>query len=828
MSLSKLSQYIGMPSILSSLISSKEKKDVDFKVMKSNLDKIKESIFIYDDDLILGILAAVYSEGCNTLLEESVCFTALYGTKQYICARFGTLYIEDECSACDSVCQHNPEPLSVLTILDLSKDCRTRDSNLVSSGPKLRFYSGIRINDAISLIVLSTNICLISKKAQRWEKALKRAALIVFPLMQSFKDKEEIFDKDELVFVVDTQNIIVRVSPACAKFFLLSPSINNSDVEKKSTLIGLDASCLVKDNHLLANIRDEEFQCLNNIETWNNKRINLKAEHLRRVTRVRIHDVSCQVELEDKTKALEIQHKLMSQLAHELRNKYTASIDVMEEFMTKIETESTDDSLWNQLPNLRDAVSLLREGDLLIKTRLSLYKMQRGVYNTNENRKEPVEIYSHLVNALSAAGQSAYLENPDPQLSGESKNAAPKLNSTKSPNQIRRITTSQKDVVLRLRNEAKLPKKMKLILDTHIFDYVVSSLLSNALKFTSHGHIEFVIHDLESDYSCHDDNEKHLDSCSLVCGVRDTGQGIPESIRTSLFSNKVLTADERGSGLSLSACAAYLNVINGAIWLASSVRRKSFDSPFSDNASTDANTTIDENNQTYTDIRFRIPCFPIIESDEGYSSGDETQINDYYQKSGKATGTTSSSSNDSGSNEKASISSSLKEQCSLLQAHIPESTLTASNSRRDSYDSDFFKVSSKPSLIIRKIYIVEDSELMRKLIRNKLKATLNHVNDLDFFEYDTVEEFLDGNNNAVPSNDSLITIDHNLAAKGGLMVGSDLIKYLKDNNFNGTIVSISGDDAISTEHRLLGADFILGKPLPPVSTIRNILSTKAI
>mmetsp|Transcript_20061 Transcript_20061/g.25958 ORF Transcript_20061/g.25958 Transcript_20061/m.25958 type:complete len:134 (-) Transcript_20061:205-606(-) len=67
----------------------------------------------------------------------------------------------------------------------------------------------------------------------------------------------------------------------------------------------------------------------------------------------------------------------------------------------------------------------------------------------------------------------------------------------------------------------------------------------------------------------------------------------------------------------------------------------------------------------------------------------------------------------------------------------------------------------------------------------------------------------------------IVTIDQSLQSRGGVLTGTDLIKWLKDSlDFQGIMISSSGDAFIGKEHVSLGAHLAWGKPLPPKQKVQ--------
>mmetsp|Transcript_12707 Transcript_12707/g.51054 ORF Transcript_12707/g.51054 Transcript_12707/m.51054 type:complete len:287 (+) Transcript_12707:1792-2652(+) len=143
------------------------------------------------------------------------------------------------------------------------------------------------------------------------------------------------------------------------------------------------------------------------------------------------------------------------------------------------------------------------------------------------------------------------------------------------------------------------------------------------------------------------------------------------------------------------------------------------------------------------------------------------------------------------------------------------------------------KTARGPSLLappkeafLRKSVIARTAgDLMRRVIRSKLTKVCGAAK---VFEYDTVEQAMSAMERAPPAASAVVSIDHNLQAKGGRLTGSEMIQFLVAARFAGVIVSASGDDAAAHEHRQLGAHVVLGKPLPTVPVIRDAIALGSV
>lgn len=99
----------------------------------------------------------------------------------------------------------------------------------------------------------------------------------------------------------------------------------------------------------------------------------------------------------------------------------------------------------------------------------------------------------------------------------------------------------------------------RIITDRTKLTRIISNLLNNAIKFTGQGKIIFGYR-LKGDF--------------IEFYVKDTGIGIPEELQKNIFERfrEVDNSDNRyygGSGLGLSISKAYIEMLDGTIWLKS-------------------------------------------------------------------------------------------------------------------------------------------------------------------------------------------------------------------------------------------------------------------
>jgi two-component system, OmpR family, sensor histidine kinase VicK len=90
---------------------------------------------------------------------------------------------------------------------------------------------------------------------------------------------------------------------------------------------------------------------------------------------------------------------------------------------------------------------------------------------------------------------------------------------------------------------------------------VIFNLVSNAIKFTSHGRIIIKTSKVEDD----DDDDNSGGGSSVIVSVKDTGSGIDAEILPRLFS-KFATKSDKGTGLGLFISKSIIEAHGGRIW----------------------------------------------------------------------------------------------------------------------------------------------------------------------------------------------------------------------------------------------------------------------
>lgn len=156
---------------------------------------------------------------------------------------------------------------------------------------------------------------------------------------------------------------------------------------------------------------------------------------------------------------------------------------------------------------------------------------------------------------------------------------------------------------------------------------------------------------------------------------------------------------------------------------------------------------------------------------------------------------------------------------------LPGCIVASNRSAEEAASVDIAAISS-----ISDVFVVEDSCLIRKTIITKLKHAAKAAHcSWRFHEHATVESVLPSVAGFAGRADVIVTVDQNLDSAGGCLKGSDLIRTLQVHQFNGIVISATGDATLASQHKELGADlawYVLalcahlysllsrGKPLP--------------
>ncbi|KAJ8600802.1 hypothetical protein CTAYLR_010001 [Chrysophaeum taylorii] len=125
------------------------------------------------------------------------------------------------------------------------------------------------------------------------------------------------------------------------------------------------------------------------------------------------------------------------------------------------------------------------------------------------------------------------------------------------------------------------------------------------------------------------------------------------------------------------------------------------------------------------------------------------------------------------------------------------------------------------------VYIVEDSHVIRKSIGTKLKGICKVWGYPTWIihEHETVESLAPHLEAIKDDEHVVVTVDEIFDAKGGKLRGTDLIRMLTRLDFQGVIVSASGDVQNALSHTKSGAHVVWGKPFPSAKKMHNDLAT---
>lgn len=125
------------------------------------------------------------------------------------------------------------------------------------------------------------------------------------------------------------------------------------------------------------------------------------------------------------------------------------------------------------------------------------------------------------------------------------------------------VQAASKDIIVQFHLDATAPQFVKT--DEKKLKQILINLLGNALKYTEQGKVECFIHYQPSD----SDPQSHM----LFFTVKDTGEGIPDHLQSSLFEpftqNPLTREKYGGTGLGLSICRKFVQLMGGEITLES-------------------------------------------------------------------------------------------------------------------------------------------------------------------------------------------------------------------------------------------------------------------
>lgn len=191
---------------------------------------------------------------------------------------------------------------------------------------------------------------------------------------------------------------------------------------------------------------------------------------------------------------------------------------------------------------------------------------QREYYNTSDKQtKEFISMINnsgqHLLKLINSVLDLSKIEQGKVALEKEEFYLSELINSCKSIF----VETSKPEVDVFFRSD--LDKDFKLFADRTKLLQVINNLSYNAVKFTSHGHVDI-----------HSDVTQVGDQRYLVMTITDTGIGMSQDQIAKVF-NEFTQADESitrqygGTGLGLSICQSLVDLMNGTISVESELEK---------------------------------------------------------------------------------------------------------------------------------------------------------------------------------------------------------------------------------------------------------------
>lgn len=227
----------------------------------------------------------------------------------------------------------------------------------------------------------------------------------------------------------------------------------------------------------------------------------------------------------DTTRAeLEAERRVMRSFAHELRSVLASvqgaldavheSIDVTRSNLAEVQRLKSDVALGSML---------LGEASRVVDSRLSMYKLFKGGYETRHNTQtvEAEALFRERITVVAAVYKGS------------------------------RVSISA--------DLGGLPGHTYFRVDTFVFRHIVDNLLSNAIKYTPNGgsvQLSFIA---------------VRPNGFIEFAVVDQGTGVRDEIASRLFDAECATDDARGTGLGTYSCAVFAKAVGGAVWLQSTV-----------------------------------------------------------------------------------------------------------------------------------------------------------------------------------------------------------------------------------------------------------------
>ena len=209
----------------------------------------------------------------------------------------------------------------------------------------------------------------------------------------------------------------------------------------------------------------------------------------------------------------------LSSMSHELRTPLNAIVGLSQ----MIESESSQEDVKGDAKDILVASQNLLE---LVDGILDINKLESNNLEVIETKYSPIEVFNDLSNMI-------------------------------------KIRLGDKAIDLRCNYSSNLPKT--LYGDKDKLRSIINNLLTNAVKYTESGFIDFNV-------NC----TINRDICNLVITIKDTGRGISEDRIPLLFTkfNRLESdkdSDISGTGLGLAITKALVDLLNGKITVNSSL-----------------------------------------------------------------------------------------------------------------------------------------------------------------------------------------------------------------------------------------------------------------
>lgn len=183
----------------------------------------------------------------------------------------------------------------------------------------------------------------------------------------------------------------------------------------------------------------------------------------------------------------------------------------------------------------------------ILKKRVSDEKNIQLIGYISESSYDLLELINRLLAFVTEQSESPELDSSTVDLSEVIKETVYEFKEV----------ADQKGIIIEYREGEGVPKTIDVQLDK--FNYVLSSILDNALKFTSQGKVSLAVR-------C-----DSLLKDTLVFSVSDTGIGIDTCYLDSIFApftqeDSAINREYSGVGLSLSICKQHMERMAGKIW----------------------------------------------------------------------------------------------------------------------------------------------------------------------------------------------------------------------------------------------------------------------